>query len=140
MVGGDDVAAILILTQGPRRNMEALYSSGDLQSASKAKKPPTIDIPMEPQPVNHAQTHEPEKVPISAPLPLTPNAKNCLCSPTTHAGSFRCRLHRSLQKQWSMGSSSNNGRLPSSSPPREAPPDTVDGASLGTIPNTVEAQ
>ncbi|KAI3497663.1 hypothetical protein L1887_33121 [Cichorium endivia] len=20
---------------------------------------------------------------------------NCLCSPTTHAGSFRCRLHRS---------------------------------------------
>ncbi|KAL5100623.1 hypothetical protein RYX36_004950 [Vicia faba] len=22
------------------------------------------------------------------------NKNNCLCSPTTHAGSFRCRLHR----------------------------------------------
>ncbi|PON64248.1 hypothetical protein PanWU01x14_125620 [Parasponia andersonii] len=29
---------------------------------------------------------------------------NCLCSPTTHAGSFRCRLHRSpsLQRTKSM--------------------------------------
>ncbi|CAA2974700.1 Hypothetical predicted protein [Olea europaea subsp. europaea] len=24
---------------------------------------------------------------------------NCLCSPTTHAGSFRCRLHRSPSLQ-----------------------------------------
>ncbi|KAE8023536.1 hypothetical protein FH972_009217 [Carpinus fangiana] len=31
---------------------------------------------------------------------------NCLCSPTTHAGSFRCRLHRSpiLQRTRSMDS------------------------------------
>jgi len=31
---------------------------------------------------------------------------NCLCSPTTHAGSFRCRLHRtpSLQRTKSMES------------------------------------
>ncbi|ESW25778.1 hypothetical protein PHAVU_003G064700 [Phaseolus vulgaris] len=31
---------------------------------------------------------------------------NCLCSPTTHAGSFRCRLHRtpSLQRTKSMDS------------------------------------
>ncbi|CAA0818271.1 Unknown protein [Striga hermonthica] len=30
---------------------------------------------------------------------------NCLCSPTTHAGSFRCRLHRGpgLQRSSSMG-------------------------------------
>ena len=33
---------------------------------------------------------------------------NCLCSPTTHAGSFRCRLHRSpsLQRTRSMDSTS----------------------------------
>nr|AFK43613.1 unknown [Lotus japonicus] len=32
---------------------------------------------------------------------------NCLCSPTTHAGSFRCRLHRtpSFQRTKSMESS-----------------------------------
>lgn len=31
---------------------------------------------------------------------------NCLCSPTTHVGSFRCRLHRtpSLQRTKSMES------------------------------------
>ncbi|KAG2701919.1 hypothetical protein I3843_06G062500 [Carya illinoinensis] len=33
---------------------------------------------------------------------------NCLCSPTTHAGSFRCRHHRSpsLQRTRSMDSTS----------------------------------
>lgn len=33
---------------------------------------------------------------------------NCLCSPTTHAGSFRCRLHRapSVQRTISMESES----------------------------------
>ncbi|KAK7386744.1 hypothetical protein VNO78_27079 [Psophocarpus tetragonolobus] len=33
---------------------------------------------------------------------------NCLCSPTTHAGSFRCRLHRApnLQRTKSMESES----------------------------------
>ncbi|KAK9050917.1 hypothetical protein SSX86_027542 [Deinandra increscens subsp. villosa] len=32
---------------------------------------------------------------------------NCLCSPTTHAGSFRCRLHRSpsIQRTKSINSS-----------------------------------
>jgi len=37
------------------------------------------------------------------------NKNNCLCSPTTHAGSFRCRLHRtpSLIRTKSMESSSS---------------------------------
>lgn len=41
---------------------------------------------------------------------------NCLCSPTTHAGSFRCRLHRipSLQRTKSM----------------ESPPSLLDQASI----------
>lgn len=36
------------------------------------------------------------------------NKTNCLCSPTTHAGSFRCRLHRttSLQRTKSIESAS----------------------------------
>ncbi|XP_062110426.1 uncharacterized protein LOC133822191 [Humulus lupulus] len=34
---------------------------------------------------------------------------NCLCSPTTHAGSFRCRLHRtpSLQRTKSIDTNAN---------------------------------
>ncbi|KAE8023537.1 hypothetical protein FH972_009218 [Carpinus fangiana] len=34
---------------------------------------------------------------------------SCLCSPTTHAGSFRCRLHRSpsLQRTGSMDSTAS---------------------------------
>ncbi|GLT67949.1 hypothetical protein SLA2020_402220 [Shorea laevis] len=34
---------------------------------------------------------------------------NCLCSPTTHAGSFRCRLHRapSLQRTKSIDAAAN---------------------------------
>lgn len=40
---------------------------------------------------------------------------NCLCSPTTHAGSFRCRLHRSpgLQRTKSM---ETNAALKDSTP------------------------
>eukprot|EP00249_Psilotum_nudum_P013937 c24586_g1_i1 orf=119-448(+) len=26
--------------------------------------------------------------------------KTCLCSPTSHPGSFRCRFHRALEKKW----------------------------------------
>ncbi|OMP10092.1 hypothetical protein COLO4_04829 [Corchorus olitorius] len=35
---------------------------------------------------------------------------NCLCSPTTHVGSFRCRLHRapSLQRTKSIDSKPNS--------------------------------
>nr|AAD02552.1 PGPS/D10 [Petunia x hybrida] len=37
----------------------------------------------------------PSSVP-SSPSGLSKSTKyNCLCSPTTHAGSFRCRYHRS---------------------------------------------
>lgn len=44
-------------------------------------------------------------------------ATNCLCSPTTHAGSFRCRLHRTpptLQRTKSIESEAN--RDPTSRP------------------------
>ncbi|KAH7291704.1 hypothetical protein KP509_29G029500 [Ceratopteris richardii] len=26
--------------------------------------------------------------------------RQCLCAPTTHEGSFRCRLHRNVQNRW----------------------------------------
>ncbi|KAB2616784.1 hypothetical protein D8674_023372 [Pyrus ussuriensis x Pyrus communis] len=32
--------------------------------------------------------------PTSQDTPKSSRWKNCLCSPTTHAGSFRCRRHR----------------------------------------------
>ncbi|XVF43905.1 hypothetical protein PTKIN_Ptkin02bG0078600 [Pterospermum kingtungense] len=43
---------------------------------------------------------------------------NCLCSPTTHPGSFRCRLHRapSLQRTKSIDSQSASLRDPASKP------------------------
>lgn len=36
----------------------------------------------------------------------SPRWRNCLCSPTTHAGSFRCRFHRSsdMPRRGSVGS------------------------------------
>ncbi|KAK9751093.1 hypothetical protein RND81_02G241300 [Saponaria officinalis] len=42
---------------------------------------------------------------------------NCLCSPTTHVGSFRCRLHRSpsLQRTKSMDPSSTSNDSSNSS-------------------------
>lgn len=96
--------------------------------SSKGKELPPIAIPLESS--NHVQQTEPDKVTTSSPSPLasTPNAKNCLCSPTTHVGSFRCRLHRSLQKQWSIGSN----RMPSSPSEEERVPPTV------TVTKTVE--
>ncbi|XWS22654.1 hypothetical protein CRYUN_Cryun29cG0054900 [Craigia yunnanensis] len=43
---------------------------------------------------------------------------NCLCSPTTHAGSFRCRLHRapSFQRTKSIDSQSSSLRDSTSKP------------------------
>ncbi|KDP32607.1 hypothetical protein JCGZ_13157 [Jatropha curcas] len=41
-------------------------------------------------------------------LSNTKTSKNCLCSPTTHAGSFRCRIHRNpagMVRGYSVGSS-----------------------------------
>ncbi|KAF5200381.1 hypothetical protein FRX31_010033 [Thalictrum thalictroides] len=42
----------------------------------------------------------------------------CLCSPTTHNGSFRCRFHRSLSSTWMM-------RRSKSMPPRNSTTATV---------------
>ncbi|CAL5042015.1 unnamed protein product [Urochloa decumbens] len=52
-----------------------------------------------------AASHEAPAVSIATPrtaaaakqqLPGSPRQQQCLCSPTMHAGSFRCRLHRGI--------------------------------------------
>ncbi|KAE8658133.1 hypothetical protein F3Y22_tig00116974pilonHSYRG00013 [Hibiscus syriacus] len=44
----------------------------------------------------------------------------CLCSPTTHQGSFRCKFHRSTSSSWKMKRSqsmpASNSSVTSSSP------------------------
>ncbi|KAI3870350.1 hypothetical protein MKW92_000984 [Papaver armeniacum] len=42
----------------------------------------------------------------------SPRISQCLCSPTTHQGSFRCKYHRSLSSTWRMKRSNS---LPASS-------------------------
>eukprot|EP00249_Psilotum_nudum_P000494 c12263_g1_i1 orf=91-600(-) len=39
-------------------------------------------------------------IPKQSSHPDSPARRVCLCSPTSHAGSFRCRLHRATQKEW----------------------------------------
>ncbi|KAG9454957.1 hypothetical protein H6P81_007861 [Aristolochia fimbriata] len=39
-------------------------------------------------------------------------ATHCLCSPTTHPGSFRCRFHRAMSTSWMRRSKS----MPASKP------------------------
>ncbi|KAJ4953540.1 hypothetical protein NE237_030372 [Protea cynaroides] len=52
----------------------------------------------------------------------------CLCSPTTHNGSFRCRFHRSsLSSSWMRRSNSMPSKASSHSP--SVPPKTVESVS-----------
>ncbi|XWS72012.1 hypothetical protein CRYUN_Cryun02cG0004200 [Craigia yunnanensis] len=49
----------------------------------------------------------------------SPKGGQCLCSPTTHQGSFRCRFHRSRSSAWMKRSKSmpaNNSSVVSLSP------------------------
>ncbi|KAK1296374.1 hypothetical protein QJS10_CPB15g00984 [Acorus calamus] len=50
------------------------------------------------------------------------SVRNCLCSPTTHVGSFRCRYHRS-----SSLSRGNNGSIENLSELSEKSPSVVGG-------------
>ncbi|KAH0459166.1 hypothetical protein IEQ34_011980 [Dendrobium chrysotoxum] len=41
--------------------------------------------------------------PVAPPSPRSAGGSvggQCLCSPTTHQGSFRCRYHRSMSSAW----------------------------------------
>ena len=71
-----------------------------MESEEKAKKEMKVEIPS-----------DAELVSAMSGLARQPSGvkSNCLCSPTTHAGSFRCRLHRTpgLQRTRSMDSNSS---------------------------------
>lgn len=66
-------------------------------------------------------------------------AKTCVCSPTTHAGSFRCRLHRNSESF-----SSTHGHTPLPAPSQDAspplPPSAAPPSMATTASRTVEAQ
>ncbi|KAJ9176316.1 hypothetical protein P3X46_011643 [Hevea brasiliensis] len=72
-----------------------------------------VEIPSEAENISGGVT-KPQTTPTSGSampqLTRQPSAtkNNCLCSPTSHAGSFRCRLHRapSLQRTKSIDSTS----------------------------------
>nr|DAD44710.1 TPA_asm: hypothetical protein HUJ06_002940 [Nelumbo nucifera] len=54
----------------------------------------------------------------SGPASSSKGGGQCLCSPTTHSGSFRCKFHRSLSSTWTRRSKSMSGN---SSPPSISP-------------------
>ncbi|XVF03598.1 hypothetical protein REPUB_Repub05bG0007100 [Reevesia pubescens] len=53
----------------------------------------------------HPTVHVSPRGPVNSTKPLGARS-NCLCSPTTHAGSFRCRHHRvgGMKRGGSVGS------------------------------------
>eukprot|EP00252_Welwitschia_mirabilis_P026418 TRINITY_DN867_c0_g1_i1.p1 TRINITY_DN867_c0_g1~~TRINITY_DN867_c0_g1_i1.p1 ORF type:complete len:132 (+),score=40.22 TRINITY_DN867_c0_g1_i1:93-488(+) len=118
------------------------------------KKPLKIEIPLEdseqPSETKTKAIAEQKQIAAETPKVTTPSTYNsassssnnnsnrsCLCSPTTHAGSFRCRKHRSLQKQWSIGSVNSASAAKKEQPlPSSAPKDVSSAPSMS---NAVEA-
>ncbi|XWS09617.1 hypothetical protein CRYUN_Cryun39dG0005000 [Craigia yunnanensis] len=70
----------------------------------KGKKIPITEINLE-EIKRHPTVHVSPRGPWNSTKP-TSARWNCLCSPTTHAGSFRCRHHRlaSMTRGGSVGS------------------------------------
>lgn len=63
--------------------------------------------------------------------------KTCVCSPTTHAGSFRCRLHRNSD---SFSSTHVHPPPPPPQNPSHAHPPAAQSPMAATTSRTVEAQ
>ncbi|KAH7298194.1 hypothetical protein KP509_25G031700 [Ceratopteris richardii] len=73
----------------------------------------------------------------------TTTHRQCLCAPTTHEGSFRCRLHRSVQNRWPRAVSSavpvvSALHSPTSSTPlvriSSSPPSPSSPSPLSSVP------
>ncbi|KAL3700368.1 hypothetical protein R1sor_018390 [Riccia sorocarpa] len=71
---------------------------------------------------------------LSLTVSQKPTAKmSCLCAPTNHAGSFRCRLHRGNQQSW-------GGRPVNPAPPAPpAPPKTTSTPAESRTPVSRES-
>ncbi|XP_058753618.1 uncharacterized protein LOC131626800 isoform X2 [Vicia villosa] len=80
------------------------------------QKPPKINIDIPSLEITNSFKKQ-SQMPMS-PLSQQPEVKksssgrwNCLCSPTTHVGSFRCRHHRSASGGMSRGRSVGSNLL-----------------------------
>ncbi|CAM6046567.1 unnamed protein product [Sphagnum compactum] len=86
------------------------------QAPSSGEKSPVTASAVPCAKISSKKSAKKTMVSTSAPVKMT-----CLCAPTKHAGSFRCRLHRS-QTQW-------GGRPMPSSPPKTEDVEVVLGVS-----------
>ncbi|XWS63726.1 hypothetical protein CRYUN_Cryun06bG0126300 [Craigia yunnanensis] len=92
-----------------------------MDSEQMSKKDLKVKIPSETEMISGVESHPaPASGQGASGLCRQPSVTktNCLCSPTTHAGSFRCRLHRapSLQRTKSIDSQSASLRDSTSKP------------------------
>merc|ERR1711915_470453 len=108
----------LVVHQTPGQGMASLTVHGHgLKSEAGRRSPKYMSITL---------SSEDAATSVSSPKS---EQKSCLCSPTTHEGSFRCRLHRSSSGYW--------GKKPIPSP---KPTPTPVPADNGVIHQSVEAQ
>lgn len=87
-------------------------------SKSRGSRPPSADSGL------HLSVNK-----KSGPVPK-PVKMSCLCAPTNHAGSFRCRLHRGNQQSWggkNLGPSPTTSNSPTATSGKGSPPTPIDG-------------
>ncbi|KAI5079342.1 hypothetical protein GOP47_0004821 [Adiantum capillus-veneris] len=72
--------------------------SSSSSSSSSSSKPPLPSPPPSTPPPTTTSRSNPHLPPVIIPASKPP--ATCLCSPTSHPGSFRCRLHRSTPTAW----------------------------------------
>ncbi|GKA72140.1 hypothetical protein Tco_0778356 [Tanacetum coccineum] len=77
--------------QGPILLPERFYSSSSFTSSSKSRSPFTIRH-VSSSPILHSYIDDAIKK--KSTLNDVPKKKECLCSPATHPGSFKCGMHR----------------------------------------------
>ncbi|KAK8668142.1 hypothetical protein V6N13_105609 [Hibiscus sabdariffa] len=84
--------------------------SGTMDSGQMSKADLKVEIPSETETV---EVHAPPTSASGLTRQPSVTKTNCLCSPTTHPGSFRCRLHRapSLQRTRSTDSQSTSKQI-----------------------------
>ncbi|CAK7332555.1 unnamed protein product [Dovyalis caffra] len=84
--------------------MEMISIPVAMERAQIVNKDMKVEIPSESESMSNGGT----KFTSGLQRQTSATKSNCLCSPTSHAGSFRCRLHRapSLQRNKSIESAS----------------------------------
>ncbi|GAV63026.1 hypothetical protein CFOL_v3_06548 [Cephalotus follicularis] len=91
-----------------------------------SKKSLKVEIPCESTEMMHGGIESQVATTTGQGVPVLTRQHSCLCAPTTHAGSFRCRLHRAPSLQRTKSIDSANHRYPTS----KAPTSTHDATKL----------